>query len=180
MEIDPDPSPVAVVVAGQNELHHSMPTSEFLWILTKTNERLSEIAKDKKILLLPPPLQNSLLPEPKIREEFFHENLKQLNEANPNIHVMENPLQGYNEDGGEHPSPEDTEKIIRYLHEQTQILFDIPYLLPSSTAESLTTDNKYSKVNSLYKYGCGGCNSKKKNRMYNLCNQCKEMQAPSR
>ena len=172
MEIDPHPSPIAVVVAGQNELRRTMDTDEFLWVLAKSGERMATLAKDRKLLLIPPPVENSTLPEPKIREEFFHEHLMRVN-MNENIQVVDNPLEGYSDDGGQHPSREETETLIRYIDAQTKNFFSTPYILPSATAESLATTGLYSKVTGLYKYGCSGCSSKSKNKWYNLCTECR-------
>lgn len=172
MEIDPHPSPIAVVVAGQNELRRTMDTDEFLWILAKSGERLATLAKDRKMLLIPPPIENSMLSEPKIREEFFHEHLGKLNMIE-NIQVVDNPLDEYSDDGGQHPSRAETEVLVRYIDEQTRKFYGTPYILPSATSESLASTDLYSNVTGLYKYGCSGCSSKARNKWYNLCTECR-------
>ena len=172
MEVDPNPSPVAVVVAGQNEMSKTMAVEEFLWILSKSNERMLNLAKEKKVLIIPPPIENSSLAEPRIKEEFFHENLMKLSEQSDSIQVIDNPIEKYSDDGGQHPSREETELLIRCIDEQTRKFFDTPYLLPSATTESLTSSRIYSKVTGLYKYGCSGCSSKARNKWYNLCFDC--------
>ena len=173
IEIDPNPSSIAVVVAGQNELNRTMDVPEFLWQLKKNRERMTKLAENIKLLLLPPPVQNSALPEPKIKEEMFHEHLMRLSLASHNIRVVDNPLECYSDDGGQHPSVEETVALIQYIDEQTKKLFETPYVLPSSTVETLTTTSLYGKVTGLYKYGCSGCDSKERNKWYNLCTECR-------
>ena len=173
MEIDPSSAPINVLITGQNDLHLNMSTDEFLWSLKKSSERLSEMAKQKVIAIVPPPKQNPTLAEPKIKEEVFLEHLQQLAVNNENVHVWQNPVEEYTEDNGQHPSVEETEQLLRFIDEQAKAVFETPYMLSSATSQTLTTTAKYSKVRSLYKYGCSGCNQKTKNRWYNLCDQCK-------
>jgi hypothetical protein len=173
MEIDPASAPINVLITGQNDLHLNMGTDEFLWSLQKSSERLSEMAKQKVIAIVPPPKQDPTLAEPKIKEEVFFEHLQQLAANNDNVHLWQNPLEKYTEDNGQHPSVGETEQLLRLIDEQAKAVFGTPYILPSATSQTLTTKAKYSKVKSLYKYGCSGCNLKTKNRWYNLCDQCR-------
>ena len=89
------------------------------------------------------------------------------------MQVVENPIAQYSEDGGQHPSRAETERLIRFIDEKTKEIFQTPYLLPSATQDTLTTSTFYAKVTGLYKYGCSGCNAKTKNRWFNLCNDCR-------
>ena len=49
-----------------------------------------------------------------------------------------------------------------------------PYLLGSATDDITSLPIKYQHVNALYKYGCGACDAKEKNRWFNICDACKD------
>ena len=91
---------------------------------------------------------------------------------NKNIQIWEKPVKKYEEDGGRHPTPEQTKEILQYINEKAQTEFGIPYMLNSATKEIITSDRFYAGVNSLYKYGCSGCSSKVQNKWWNLCSEC--------
>ena len=52
--------------------------------------------------------------------------------------------------------------------------FGTPLLLPSATDDNIVTNRGYARVNALYKYGCGGCNRKDRNKWFHLCDYCKK------
>lgn len=174
VEIDPDASPLLCIMAGQNELHRMVDNDEFLWSLSKNKERLANISQEKNVAILPPPVRNSNLALEKVKEEFFFDSLQDLCTENENIKLWPNPVKEYSDDDGRHPSREETEILLRYIQEKSLSDFNTNYFLPSASTETLTTEKLYGGVNSLYKYGCSGCNAKERNKWYNLCEQCKD------
>ena len=161
-----------LLVSGQNELNPRLSKEEFLWILKCKTERLVELAETKKVAILSPPPQGFVDAECQVRENIFHENLKSLPTLSKNIAVWDNPLRSYANDGGTHPSEEDTKTIIKFLDGMVKDTFDVPFLLPSATDDVITTDRIYHHVNSLYRYGCAACPSKVKNKWPLLCDVC--------
>ena len=99
--------------------------------------------------------------------------LTNLNEKN-NITVLQNPIEGYDEDGGLHPSPAQTVEIINFIDAELNDKFGIPYKLPSTTNESLVVERKYTGVHALYRYGCAACKSRERNKWFSVCNTCKD------
>ena len=122
--------------------------------------------------ILPPPPQNFVDPESHVKEEIFREVLRELQQLE-NITVWENPVAQYEADGGQHPSAKQTEVLLQYINVHANQDLGVPYILPSSTGETLTSERFYKQVNALYKYGCAACDSKTQNKWYNLCEECK-------
>ena len=90
-----------------------------------------------------------------------------------NFKFWENPLKVYEEDDGMHPSPQQTEQLLKYMDAMFAQQHGLTYLLKSATSEIITTNRKYNKVNSLYKFGCSACSSRKKNKWFYICTDCK-------
>ena len=109
--------------------------------------------------------------------EKFKSHLDDLSAAGALI--WENPIKSYDEDMGLHPSPEQTAALIRYIHDKTEEAWGKPYMLPSADDQTLKTHTMYHHVRSLYKYGCGACDEKTKNKWFNICNLCKDNAAKS-
>ncbi len=165
MDVDPAaPRSAILIVAGQNDLHRRMENTEFAYMVQQKEKKLTEIAEKRNVALLsPPPLYAA-------REEFFHESLEKLSE-NKNIEVWKNPLDSFDDDGGRHPSPEQTVEILQYINSKTKEFYGFDYLLPSATPDTIVT-KKYFGVTPLYRFGCSGCQGRKKNKWDNLCDDC--------
>ena len=131
------------------------------------------MSETKKIAILLPPKQKHLVPVNQAKEERIRSDWKALGEEQANIFILDHPCEEVN-DSQWHPDQTQTTAMITFLNEKTIEIFGVPYVLPSATAEAMTTKNYYSKVNSLYKYGCAACNSKLQNQCYFLCDLCKE------
>ncbi len=164
-----------VFVSGQNELNPNLSPEEFLHVLKTKEQRLLSLANEKKIVLITPPSQNAVSPSQKVKEQVSNECFQAL-ESNDNISVFKNPIQTFDEDGGSHPSPEQTAAILRFIDEKTKEVFGHPYILPSAMEcdDILVTKRKYAGVNPLYKYGCGACTDQSRNKWYGVCNVCKD------
>ena len=120
-----------------------------------------------------PPAQDLFSTEEAIKQQVFGEVLTDLAAEVKNITVWENPLKKYDEDGGQHPSPEQTEQLIRYIDAMVAQQHGTSFLLPSATNDTITTRWKYGRVNALYKFGCAACSSREKNKWYYICLECK-------
>ena len=159
-----------VIVAGQNELHRRMTNAEFLWMDRSKEERLTKLAEKKKIAVISPPTQEFLDPVSQAREEIARASLTRLRDAG-SILLWDNPVPAFDDDFGRHPSAVQTKTIINLIDKNCREVFGVPFVLDSATDEVLTT-KLYTGVNSLYKFGCSGCNGRTKNKWYNLCNDC--------
>ena len=118
-------------------------------------------------------MQNIITPEEQVKMEIFDEHLKLL--ADNGVSIWENPINIYDEDSGMHPSPTQTTMLLKFLNSKVDAEWKTQYLLPSATDEVISLSSKFQHVNSLYKYGCGACESKEKNSWYNVCNSCKDL-----
>ena len=166
--------PSVIIIGGSGDVHRPVQPAEFLWGLQKNTERLKKLAtKKKSISILPPPTKDSPSEEDIAKQRLFKEALADLATKTENITVWENPLKRYDEDQGSHPSPEQTEQLLRYIDAMVAQQNGSTYLLKSASSETITTTKKYSRVNSLYKFGCTACSSRKKNKWYYVCIDCK-------
>ena len=68
-------------------------------------------------------------------------------------------------------------KLCKFMSQMLQSDFNIPLFLKSATEDVFALPNKCWHVNSLYKYGCGACNSRIKNKWFNICDLCKQASA---
>ena len=164
-----------IIVAGQNELNPRHSKEEFLWILKNKTERLVSLAEDKRVAILTPPPQGFVDPECQLREFYFHDNLKELTELSANIQVWQNPLPNYTNDSGQHPSQEESVKLVKYLGDMAKKNFGEDLILDNAADDLLCTRNYYNEVNGLYKYGCAACASKERNKWRLLCDMCNAM-----
>ena len=161
-----------IIVAGQNEMNRAVETEEYIWMLKKTHERVVTLADNRTVAIIPPPHQKFLEPESIVKEEMFKETLDKINQ-HQNVTVWENPIAEYEEDGGRHPTQQQTQLLLQHINEKVGQTFDLPYFLNSATPDTMTTKKYYGRVTALYKYGCAGCENAE-NKVYNLCTTCKE------
>ena len=163
-----------VIVAGQNEIHRGMTNEEFLYTIKTNTERLTELAKKINISILAPPPHEGHPAEMRAKNEVLRKALNSLPDLSSNIRVWNNPLKWYSGDGGLHPNKGETAIIIEAIHNYADEDLMKPLLLPSSTVDSITTDKYNDKVTRLYKYGCGTCSDKARNKWYHVCDVCKK------
>ena len=76
---------------------------------------------------------------------------------------------------GTQPSQQQSVELVNYINEWVKSDFGVPMLMNSATDDVMALPNKYWHVTSLYKYGCGACSSKERNKWYNICDLCKEV-----
>ena len=173
IDADSQHVPNLVFVSGRNELNPNLSPEEFLHVLQNRDERLLSLAKDKKIIVISP-AQNALSAIDKVKEDVLRVRSEAL-ESHHNIKVFINPIQRFEEDGGLHPSPKQTAAILHFIDDKTKDFFGNQYILPSvDTDDILVTDRKYAGVCPLYKYGCGACADKSRNKWYSICSACKD------
>ena len=163
-----------ILIAGQAELHEDLSPEEFLLSLKRKDQRLNVMATEKSIAILQPPLQNHIDPVQKAKEVIFHEHLREMEEDLPNLKVWPNPIDKYEEDDGRHPSPEQTAQLLHYMDKKAQEDLGVTIFLPSGANDFITTRKKYGGVRSLYKYGCGACADRSRNKWWGLCTFCTE------
>ena len=165
-----------VLVAGTNELKTNFTPEEYIFTLEKVRERLSHLNRDEKknVAIVPPPNSSDefLSAEAIVKREFFQEHLKEL--ASQGVMVWDNPIDYYEEDFGDHPSKDQTVELCRYIHAKLSSDLGVPMLFNSATDDVVALPNKYWHLTSFYKYGCAACDSKDRNKWYNLCDRCKE------
>ncbi len=171
MDVDPAaPSKAVLIVAGQNELHRRMENVDFAYMVQQKEKKLIQIAEERNVAVLSPPPQGFFDSVSTAKEEFLHESLVNLS-GHRNIEVWKNPIEAFDDDGGRHPSSAQTVEILQFITLKTKEVYGFEYLLPSATPESMVT-NKYFGVTPLYRFGCSGCQGRKKNKWDNLCDDC--------
>ena len=176
MEVDHGNSDVAnvIMVAGTNELHRRMETEEFVLVVDNTVKRISEVAKSRKLALLPPPVHvKSLDTLEQAKREYLTEALDTASENG--VTVLANPIDSYDDDEGRHPTREQTITIINFLDEQAKRLFNTPLKLKSATDDVICAPRFYKGTTPLYRFGCSGCNDRSQNKWPNLCNACQAL-----
>ena len=174
VEIDEESKEVKniIIVSGTNELNPRHSKEEFLWLLKKNTERLVSLGENKNVGILAPPPQDFLDTECQVRELFFHDHLRGISHLAETVHVWKNPLPAYSNDNGRHPSPEESIQLIKYLSGKAKETFGEDLILENALDDMLTAKNFYKGVSSLYKYGCGACSSRTKNKWPLLCDGC--------
>ena len=182
LDVDDDlQSKEAVVfISGVNEKKATYTTAEYIYTLKIIRERVASLLHNsgKKLAILPPPKTSGFLSaEETVKEEIFQEHLQYLESSG--IKIWPNPIEAYEEvdSGHEHPSPEQSTKLCKYINDMLLTDFKIPLFLKSATEDVFALPNKYWHVTSLYKYGCAACSSKAKNKWYNICDLCKQAAA---
>ena len=161
-----------IIVSGQNDLQAELTDEEFLLTLKHKEERLKALATEKKVAILKPPPMNAFDPVDQAKEVMFNVHLATMEEDIANICVWPNPIQEFEEDGGRHPTPQQTSELLQYLDRKALEEFGVPLFLQSGPNELITTKKKYGGVTALYKYGCGACGDKSRNKWWALCNNC--------
>lgn len=164
--------PNLIVVAGQNELRSDLSEEEFVLLLKEKEVRLRALAASKKIAILKPPPQGRIDAVEQAKESFFHGHLAVLGEEIENIKVWDNPIDTFEEDGGRHPNPEQTAEILLYLDAKAKEDMGVSIFLGSGPNDLISQKKKYRGVKSLYKYGCGACADKSRNKWWSLCTNC--------
>ena len=169
-----------VFLSGVNEKKASYTTAEYIYTLKIIRERVAHLLNDsgKKVAIVPPPKTSGFLSaEETVKEEIFQEHLQSLETVG--VKIWPNPVEAYNEvdSGHEHPSPEQSVELAKFINEKLLADFNLPFFLQSATEDIFALPNKYWHVTSLYKYGCGACSSKVKNKWYNICDICKQAAA---
>ena len=175
LEVDDDRENVKqiVMVTGSNERKSNLTAEEYLYTLKIIRERVALMMKDEKeIAMVPPPKAGFLSPEEQVREEAYEKHLQGLKAQG--VKIWENPLKSYDEDFGQHPSPEQSVTLCTYMHKKATEDFAVGVLMKSASDDVIALPNKYRHVTSLYRYGCAACASKARNKWYNICDICKE------
>ena len=161
-----------IIVAGQNELQSDLTQEEFLLCLKLKEERLRALATEKKVAILTPPPMKPIDPVEQAKEIFFHQHLATIEEEVENLKVWSNPIEQFEEDDGRHPNPEQTAILLHHLNSKSTEDFGVPIFLKSGPSELMITKRKYSGVKALYKYGCGACADRARNKWWSICNNC--------
>ena len=161
-----------IIVSGQNDLQAELTDEEFLLSLKRKEERLKALATEKKVAILKPPPMNALDPVDQAKEVMFNVHLATMEEDITNISVWPSPIQEFEEDGGRHPTPQQTSELLHYLDQKASEEFGVSLFLQSGPNELMTTKKKYGGVTALYKYGCGACPDRSRNKWWALCNNC--------
>ena len=126
------------------------------------------------VAVLQPPKPVYLNPIQGAKDTIQRQLLKEIENSSPNIKIWDNPLQTYDEDDGRHPSPEQTMKLLQFINNKSQQDMGVPIFLPSGPNDYMVSSKKYGGVRSLYKYGCGGCADRSRNKWWGLCTVCSE------
>ena len=62
---------------------------------------------------------------------------------------------------------------MKAIDQRTKFELKTPYILYNATEDVIALPNHYKHVQSLYKYGCGACAGKVRNKWVNICDICK-------
>ena len=149
-----------VFVCGSNDKKPTLSPADYIYSLKTIRERvLLLLERDtKRIALVPPPKTDDYLSaEEQVRDELYTEHLEILRSGG--VLVWENPLDNFGEDGGTHPTRDQTTTLVKFIHDKVSTDFGIPLLLPTATDDVITLPNKYNHVTPLYKFGCGACST---------------------
>ncbi len=175
---DPEKKDTIVILGGTNDMKtENFPDSEdYAHNIDLSLGKLANFAKrdgNKNFYLVhqAPIREGSTQPtEEFIRDAYLAKRMNQLAEALPNIEALE--IQ-YEVDLTGHPSVEGTREILRSLNSLeisgSKIIWDDTVI---------STDRPYSSVQSIYRYGCNGCdkfgldvtNNNHNNQL--LCDHC--------
>ena len=172
---DSSDTPNVILVAGSKEIKSDLSPQDFLHSLEVIRTRVLDLQQKKNVAIIPPPVTvtgDFKTPEEEVREEYFNGHLQEMLTAG--VQVWENPIKEYDEDNGMHPSPTQTVDLMKFVHAKTMEVWKTPFILPSADDAILKTVNKYHHVNSLYRYGCGACDGKDRNKWFNICDKCKD------
>ena len=175
LDVDDDnpDSQHVVMVTGSNEVNANISAEEYIYTLQMIRERVGRLLENKKVAMVAPPTSMSLISaEIQVKDEFYRHHLEQL--AEKGVKVWENPIVKYDEDFGDHPTVEQTIILGKYIHKKVLEDFGVPMLMVSATDDMVALPNKYSNLTSFYKYGCGACDSKVRNKWRNICDACKD------
>ena len=164
--------PNLIIVAGQNELTSDLTDEEFLVVLKHKEERLRSLASHKTVAIMRPPPQTNFDAMRKAKEAIFHYHLSTLEEDIPNLKVWDNPVPTFGEDGGRHPTPDETNTILKFIDSKAKEDLGLSIFLKSGPNDLITNRMKYRGVKSLYKYGCGACADRSRNKWRNVCTNC--------
>ena len=165
--------PNVILLSGTNEKKMTVTPAEYISSLKTIRERAAEVVKTKQNVawITPPKPVGLLSPDEIARDEVFEKHIKQMEDVG--VKVWRNPIEGYDEDWGSHPSIVQTADLLEYINKRVHEDFNVSYQLPSATKEVLALPTKYKYVTPLYKYGCGACGKKDRNRWTNICDNCK-------
>ena len=64
--------------------------------------------------------------------------------------------------------------LCKFIQEKLSSDFQVPLFLDSATDDVVALPNKYWHLTSFYKFGCGACASRTRNKWYNICDECKQ------
>ena len=152
-----NPHKEVVICAGTNDLK-SEPLSEFVYVVEKAAEKLSELASKMPVTIALPPIQDDI-PELKVKGEFLRDSLEKVaNTTVFNLHDIE-------KNEWHHPTAKGTVDILKQIHAKKEII------MPDCDAD-LISPLRYLGVQSLFKTGCRGCNKLTFTKF--LCNDCRE------
>ena len=145
------------IAAGTNEIVHVSDTSEFVFTINHSLEKLRALAAEVETSFLMPSLA---LPTPvmKARYDYLESELAKIPEVKV-IKPKNVEMDGY------HPTAQGTETILQALHAEFKDL-----ILDEAEKADLTT-KRYVQVKSLYKVGCRTCDSREFTAY--LCEACK-------
>ena len=108
--------------------------------LKRKEERLRVLATEKNIALVPPPRVKLFDPVDQAKENLFHTHLATMEKEVPNLKLWTNPISSFEEDGGKHPSPGQTSKILHFLNDKASEDFGVSIFLASVPTELITTN----------------------------------------
>ena len=160
---DPDNEYDKIVIFGgtNDKKHENFPDIEHFAanidssLLKLANHARQEASKEKTFFLIQqyPVVEGQTVgqtdPEPVIRELYL---ARRMGEIATNVANVESFPITYDADHTGHPSPKGTEQIIKELHKLE--ISPNPLIWKK---DYITTERAYSSVESIYRYGCNGC-----------------------
>lgn len=146
-----------IIFGGTNEIVYSKNTTEFVFTIDKSLEKLQNMANEITTSFVLPVLPLST-PEMKAKAQYLEEEIRKLEKVN--VIKPENV-----DHDGIHPTEDGTTSLLKQVD---QSLGEI--ILNDAEDDDLTT-RRYMKVQALYKVGCRACDDPAYSAY--LCMNCK-------
>ena len=157
---DPKKTEEVIINGGTNELK-IVDLNEFMYTVTKSGQKLSELAKTTPVTVVLPEIPKKV-PESIIKTHYLHNEISKV--ENVNVVVLSDIEM---DDGAyhKHPTKDGTINIIKQIDASKNVIMD-------KCDDDIYLPAKYRGVQTLFKVGCRGCQRKDYNPF--LCDTCHE------
>ena len=146
-----------VINGGTNELKSNL--KEFVYTISKTEEKLRALAENVAITVVLPPIVEDV-PEMTVKSKYLHDSMTRIESINViKLENIENDQTMHR-----HPTEKGTADLVAQIHAQK------PIILPNCESD-VAQHLKYRHVQTLFKAGCRACGDL--TYTTSLCAKCK-------